>query len=147
MTGRSRRRLVAVDGAPADGRASPPVASQMTNLPVRRSRMIGRQRELAEIQALLLRDDVGLVTLTGPGGSGKTRLAIAVATAVVDQFADGACFVPLGPISDPELVTHAICEALGVREAAWKSTCVPPSSCWCSTISNRSLSPLRTSSS
>jgi predicted ATPase/DNA-binding CsgD family transcriptional regulator len=117
MTGRSRRRLVAVDGAPADGRASPPVASQMTNLPVRRSRMIGRQRELAEIQALLLRDDVGLVTLTGPGGSGKTRLAIAVATAVVDQFADGACFVPLGPISDPELVTHAICEALGVREA------------------------------
>jgi DNA-binding CsgD family transcriptional regulator len=86
-------------------------------LPIQRGSLIGRVRELAEVRRLLLQDDVGLVTLTGPGGSGKTRLALAVATEVEDQFADDAYVVALAPISDPDLVTHAICEALGVRGA------------------------------
>jgi predicted ATPase/DNA-binding CsgD family transcriptional regulator len=86
-------------------------------LPIQRSALIGRVRELAEVERLLLRDDVGLVTLTGPGGGGKTRLALAAATGIVDQFADGASFVALAPIADADLVVNAICETLGVRES------------------------------
>src|SRR4029079_9325016 len=88
-----------------------------SSLPVQRGHLIGRLRELADVERLLLRDDVGLVTLTGPGGSGKTRLALAAAARVAEQFADGAAFVPLAPVGDPGLVVHAICESLSVRES------------------------------
>jgi predicted ATPase/class 3 adenylate cyclase/DNA-binding CsgD family transcriptional regulator len=87
---------------------------RLHNLPIQRSALIGREREIAEIRALVLRPDVGLVTLIGPGGTGKTRLAIQVAAETIDQFEDGACFVALAPIRDPTLVAATIGQALGV---------------------------------
>ena len=58
-----------------------------------------------------------LLTLTGPGGTGKTRLALQAAAELIDEFPDGVCFVALAPITDPALVAPAIAAALGVREA------------------------------
>ncbi len=91
------------------------------NLPVQFTPFIGREQELSTIQQLLLREDVRLVTLTGPGGTGKTRLGLQVAAELSDSFADGVFFVNLAPISDPALVVPTIAETLGIREAAAQS--------------------------
>lgn len=87
------------------------------NLPAPRTSFIGREHDLAFIQGLLLRDDVGLVTLTGPAGTGKTRLALAVASAIRDQFRDGICFVALAPLGESDLVVSTIVRRLGLHEA------------------------------
>ena len=87
------------------------------NLPLQPTPLLGREREVEELTALLHRDDVRLVTLTGPGGTGKTRLALQAAAELVDEFPDGVWFVPLASLTDPALVPSAIAEVLGVREA------------------------------
>jgi predicted ATPase/class 3 adenylate cyclase/DNA-binding CsgD family transcriptional regulator len=86
--------------------------SSPNNLPVQFTPLIGREQEVAAVQDLLLREDVHLVTLTGPGGTGKTRLGLQVAAELSDLFADGVYFVNLAP---------TIAQALGLREVAGQS--------------------------
>ncbi len=84
------------------------------NLPQQLTTFVGRRREVEGIEAALA--ESRLLTLTGPGGTGKTRLSLQVAGEVRDAYPDGAYFVPLAPISDPALVVPTIGQALGVRE-------------------------------
>jgi predicted ATPase len=86
-----------------------------TNLPVTATALVGREQELTELCGLLA-DGTRLVTLTGAGGSGKTRLALQVAAELSDQFGDGVFFVPLAPVQDAELVAATIEQAVGLRE-------------------------------
>ena len=94
----------------------PPLKSlNATNLPVASSSLVGRGRELGELAALF-RDSVRLVTLTGPGGSGKTRLGLQVAAELVEDFPGGVFFVPLAGVQRPQLVRSTIAATIGVRE-------------------------------
>jgi predicted ATPase/class 3 adenylate cyclase len=85
-------------------------------LPAQPTALLGREAELAAVRALLQEDGVRLVTLTGPGGTGKTRLAIQIGAELIETFPDGVWFVPLAAITDPDLVIPAIAQPLGVRE-------------------------------
>jgi predicted ATPase len=89
---------------------------QLTNLPAQRTVFIGRDRELAAVEELLLREDARLVTLTGPGGIGKTRLALQVAGDVAQSFPSGVCFIPLAAVRDASLIPTIIGQGLGMRE-------------------------------
>ena len=95
----------------------PPLRSlYRTNLPVPATPFLGREKELDEVVRLLCRDDVRLVTLTGPGGTGKTRLALQAAAEVAERFPDGQWWVALTPLRDPELVLPTIAHALEIDE-------------------------------
>jgi len=98
-------------GQPAPGR-------RPGTLPVPPTPLVGRQRALAEVSALVRQGHTRLVTLTGVGGTGKTRLALQVAAELGGEFSDGAWFVPLAPVADPQLVLATLAQTLGVREAA-----------------------------
>ena len=93
-----------------------PAESRPNNLPVQRTAFIGREHEATALRQLLRRADVQLITLTGPGGIGKTRLALQVATETAAEFPAGVCFVPLSAVSDHGLIASTIAQALGVRE-------------------------------
>ncbi len=95
--------------------------SQPMSLPVPRTGFVGRERELTAAKELLLRSDVRLVTITGPGGIGKTRLAVEVANSLSDHFPGGIHFVPLSPLNDPGLIALAIIQTLGIRETGGQS--------------------------
>ncbi len=95
--------------------------SRPTNLPVQRTGFVGREKEVAAANDLILRQGVRLVTVTGPGGIGKTRLAVQVASGLVERFPDGVHFVPLSSLGDPTLVASAITQALGIRGAGGQS--------------------------
>lgn len=104
-------------GLPADFPPLKALDVMPNNLPVQRSVLIGREAEVAAAQALLLQDDVSLLTLTGPGGVGKTRLALQVAADVIEHFEDGVFFVGLPAVTEADLVLSAIAEVLAIREA------------------------------
>jgi predicted ATPase/DNA-binding SARP family transcriptional activator len=87
-----------------------------SNLPTPPNRLLGRDRELAELHDLVGRGDVRLLVLTGAGGSGKTRLALEAAREMSGSFANGAAFVDLAPLRDPDLVVGTIARALGIQE-------------------------------
>jgi predicted ATPase len=89
-----------------------------SNLPVPTTAFVGRDKELAALKPLLLRPDVRLVTVTGPGGIGKSRLAIEVARDLAAHFASGVYFVPLAAVTDPNLIILAIAQTLGLRETS-----------------------------
>jgi predicted ATPase/DNA-binding CsgD family transcriptional regulator len=88
------------------------------NLPLQPTALVGREREVEALSSMLRRADVRLLTLIGPPGIGKTRLGIQLATNLLDDFPGGVYFVPLAPISDPELVISAIAQALELRGAS-----------------------------
>src|SRR5215207_7988504 len=97
----------------------PPIrtlATRPNNLPLQPTPFLGREDQVARVVELLGRDDVRLLTITGPGGVGKTRLALQAAADRVEDFPDGVWFVDLSTLSDPTLVPSAIAGALAVRE-------------------------------
>ncbi len=97
------------------------VEARLTNLPVQRTGFVGREREVAATKELLLRQDVRLVTVTGPGGIGKTRLAVQVASGLLESFPGGTHFVPLSPLNDSSLVASVIVQTLAIGEAGGQS--------------------------
>ncbi len=107
---------VLIAGFPAD---FPPLRSRdrrSATLPVQLTPLIGREHEVTAVMRLLRREKVRLVTLTGPGGTGKTRLALQVASELGDVFVGGVFFVSLASLNDPMLVIPTIARALGMRE-------------------------------
>jgi non-specific serine/threonine protein kinase len=99
----------------------PPSQTPRTNLSLPPTPLIGRAHELAAVKQLLQQDNLRLLTLTGPGGTGKTRLSLQIAAELSESFADGVWFVPLSAINDPALVISAITQALGLKENALTS--------------------------
>ena len=112
-------QLGAISRAPGNA-SEPALAAQApappSNLPLQLTSFIGREQEIAQVRRLI--GQRRMVTLTGPGGTGKTRLALAVAVELAPDFADGICFVNLAPVTDPDLVASSIAQALGISVPA-----------------------------
>src|SRR5215208_3132793 len=113
-------QLIASDWPPS----FPPLKTldaRLNNLPSQPTPLVGREREVAGVCRLLRGGGVRLLTLTGPGGMGKTRLALQVAADLVDEFEDGVFFVPLAPISDPDLVVPTVARTLDITETSGRT--------------------------
>ena len=106
-----------IAGLPAGFPPLTTLDAHINNLPAQTMPLIDREKEMARICQLLRRADVRLITLTGTGGVGKTRLGQETAARLLNEFAEGVCFVPLATISYPDLVVPTIAQTLGVREA------------------------------
>jgi predicted ATPase/class 3 adenylate cyclase/DNA-binding CsgD family transcriptional regulator len=105
-----------IAGLPTDFPPLKTLDAYPNNLPIQPTPFLGRVQEVAAVAALLRREDVRLLTLTGPGGTGKTRMALQVAAELSEVFPDGVYFVNLAPLSDPEFVLPAIAQVLDVKE-------------------------------
>jgi predicted ATPase/class 3 adenylate cyclase len=99
----------------------PPRSLYSTNLPVPATPFLGRDRELKDVVRLLTEGAARVVTLVGPGGTGKTRLALQAAAEAAERFPDGVTWVPLAPLREASLVVPVVAEALGVGEVAGAS--------------------------
>jgi len=112
-----QHRIIAFPSRSASGddQASP------SRLPLPLTSLLGREHELAQLAALLRRPEVHLLTITGPGGVGKTRLSLAVARDLLNDFTAGVYFVPLAAINDPDFVLSAIAQVLNLREVGTRS--------------------------
>jgi predicted ATPase/transcriptional regulator with XRE-family HTH domain len=118
LSSADRAVLVAAARRPATTRARRDRSEGHGNLPVPLTPLIGREKDIVAVAGLLAAPTIRLLTLTGAGGAGKTRVALAVAERVVPAFPDGVVFVELAPLGDPALVVSTIAERLGVRERA-----------------------------
>src|SRR5438093_8681874 len=121
LTRPQRLHQLVVSGLPSDFPPPRTLEGHTTNLPIQPTTLIGRDRELAELGDVLRRPDVRLLTLTGPGGTGKTRLALQLAANAVEEFPDGVFLVPLATIVDARLVIPTIAQTLGVRESGGRT--------------------------
>jgi predicted ATPase/class 3 adenylate cyclase len=113
-----RLHQLCIEGLSADFPPPRSLEGRVTNLPAQPTPLVGRDRELEAVRELLLAEHTRMVTLTGPGGTGKTRVALQVAADLVDEFPDGVHGVLLAPISDPELVPLELARVLGVEETS-----------------------------
>jgi predicted ATPase/class 3 adenylate cyclase len=113
-------QLVA-DGLPSEFPPLRTLGARPNNLPLQPTPLVGREREVEEIAEWLCSEEARLLTLTGPGGTGKTRVALQVGADLLDEFDDGVFFVALAAITDPELVPSTIAGPLGVKESAEQS--------------------------
>ena len=107
-----------IAGVPNDFPALRTLEARPNNLAIQPTALIGRERDIEIARGILLRPDSRLLTLTGPGGAGKTRLGLQVAADLIDHFEHGVFFVALASISDPELVASTIGQTLGIPDAA-----------------------------
>jgi len=107
-----------IDELPTDFPALKTLEHHPNHLPLQPTTFIGREQEIARLRDLLLREEVRLLTLTGPAGVGKTRLGLRVGAELSQQFPDGVFFVPLAPVTQPQQVIPAILHTLSVREPA-----------------------------
>jgi predicted ATPase/class 3 adenylate cyclase len=108
---------VEAHGLPTDFPPLHTLDSVPSNLPLQTTSFIGRAREVETVATMLSEPDVRLLTLVGPGGTGKTRLALQAGAHVLDRFRDGVFLVPLAPIREPGVVAPTVASALGIREA------------------------------
>jgi class 3 adenylate cyclase len=111
---KSRLFQLVIAGMPADFPPLRTLVAHPNNLPIQPTPLVGREQDVLAVKDLLCREQVCLVTLTGPGGVGKTRLSLQVAAELSEHFSDGIFFVSLAPLSDPALVVPTIARTLGI---------------------------------